>query len=499
MTEERLKMLTELGVDFDEPLDISVNVRDEDAGGDDADADKEPNRAFKWDKKFHELKQYKLTHGHTDVPRRSKRDPRKDALGEWVHFQRRQHRNLLTGKNSTMSIARKKALDCLEFQWTRGQGPSTTTRTGTIYCTDIKEADNVQIKHFGEKQKTESWNERFAQLEAYFRENGNVRVPSDYRENPHLPKWLKRQKKLYSIWKASLPEQHPPFNNVLLQPYEAKLEEDPRFDKQKYDKLVSLGFEFEKSDEVNEIMQDVSQGQDDVVRASSPTAPFATEEEEQPTLSYNDDVIEICVGSEDTPTGLLDKHLKGRHVAVEHPHIHQLHPEGQQLQQQAKGEYTNEHEHHIQSQNFQNEQQPANEQSTDIPPSSPAGRNGKKRGGGKKAFNKRNAEKVQVQIRRTEVFVLDFDPNPSENETMKSTPVSSSTSVLRSSSRRKSKPVSIYNESKKAKDILLSHGKEDDGLGDLEISKPYGDAASSDHASTFIAKTDTPAAIDPKR
>ena len=154
MTEERRKILLEIGVDFSlmesgprsnlhantnsaalmmatsataaavaaaspssTTLCITTNNAD---SGSYPDGMPRLNRVSKWDAKFHQLQAYKIIHGHTNIPRRSKRNPSFDALGEWVHFQRRQFRNLMAGKTSTMTIARKKALEHIQFQWSRG-------------------------------------------------------------------------------------------------------------------------------------------------------------------------------------------------------------------------------------------------------------------------------------------------------------------------------------------------------------------------------------------
>ncbi len=314
MTPERQKMITDLGVI------IELNVlpgtthpsenhgqMDEDAM-DAAEAERESNRASKWDEKYVELKNYKATHGHTNVPRRSKRDPSKDALGEWVHFQRRQHRNLLTGKNSTMSIARKKALDVLEFQWTRGgHGPNATTRTGTTYCTDIKEAVNVQIKHMEQREQLETWNERLGELETYVNTHGHANVPSDYRENPILAMWLHRQIELYQIWRveaehsAMISEQNPEMHQI----NEQQHSDDPsRFTKEKYDRLIALGFELDKPMNSSTVpMEGLEQvkGELDATNGGEYTTEPTPNMEERPTLEDDGDSIEIFIGWEEVP------------------------------------------------------------------------------------------------------------------------------------------------------------------------------------------------------
>lgn len=201
--------------------------------------DKDSNRTSKWEEKYHELKLYKDVNGHTNVPRRSKRDPSKDTLGEWVHFQRRQHRNLLTGKNSTMSIGRKKALDYIDFQWTRTTGPSTTTRNGTTYSTDLKTALDAQILNISVTENPENWNERFAEFQNYVQTHGNANVPKNYRENPFLGRWVSRQRELYETCRPAL--ENPELRIA------QESEDIAAFTKERYEKLVAAGFIFEKT------------------------------------------------------------------------------------------------------------------------------------------------------------------------------------------------------------------------------------------------------------
>lgn len=51
-----------------------------------------------------------------------------------------------------------------------------------------------------------SWQERLEELQAYVKENGDGRVPSNYSKNPPLATWVKcqrRQGKLF--WNGGLP------------------------------------------------------------------------------------------------------------------------------------------------------------------------------------------------------------------------------------------------------------------------------------------------------
>lgn len=290
LTEDRLKLLVDLGID------MTTVEREERGGGASGDAnmdDKEANRASKWDEKYHELKHYKEECGHTNVPRRSKRDPTKDALGEWVHFQRRQHRNLLTGKNSTMSICRKKALDYLEFQWTRTVGPSATTRNGTTYSTDIKEAVDAQIIKISATENPESWNERFAEFQAYKESHNDALVPKNYRENPFLGRWVHHQRELYNTWGEPVED-----SELRMQ---QNGDEQNGLSKEKYDKLFAAGFVFQKpmpAIDGNDTIGEGVEGENIEVGGAYPKDE--EEEEEQPVEEVGVDDIDIFIGFEES-------------------------------------------------------------------------------------------------------------------------------------------------------------------------------------------------------
>ncbi len=94
MGANRRRILMELGVDFSDPSQnegdsmttkaTKIPLYQEDVVEVEGEGEEIANRSTKWDDKFHELRKYKLIQGHTNVPRRSKRNPANDALGEWV-------------------------------------------------------------------------------------------------------------------------------------------------------------------------------------------------------------------------------------------------------------------------------------------------------------------------------------------------------------------------------------------------------------------------------
>jgi hypothetical protein len=275
MTPERCKLLLDLGIDLTIPADAMLTLETAEHL---TEEEKEHNRAIKWDEKYHELKIYKQQNGHTNVPRRSKRDPSKDALGEWVHFQRRQHRNLLTGKNSTMSISRKKSLDFLGFQWTRSYETNQTTRSGLTYSTDIKVAVEELVHKLAKLETIQQWNDRFAEFEKYVQTHGDGNVPMIYRENPLLSRWVQRQREMYVVWRQAADHQgycqFEDSNNPSVMTEE------------RYKKLLKAGFQF--------IPQKTHDG--NVEGTQSALGTVKIDEEEIP--EEDDDIIEIFAGYE---------------------------------------------------------------------------------------------------------------------------------------------------------------------------------------------------------
>jgi len=146
------------------------------------------NRVSKWDEKFHQLRAYKALHGHANVPRRSKRNPIYDALGEWVHFQRRQYRNLLGGRISTMTVLRKKALEYIEFEWARTGFGSGTTAVHPAVSTWVKR----------------TWERQYAQLREFRVRYGHTNVPRNWVVDPSLAIWVYQQRELGKAWKIKV-------------------------------------------------------------------------------------------------------------------------------------------------------------------------------------------------------------------------------------------------------------------------------------------------------
>ena len=117
-------------------------------------------RRLSWNERFEELKRYKETNGHCDVPQIFD-----TGLGTWVSAQRSQFKRYIVGKTSSMTHQRKAALDKLGFSWSL--------------------------------RKRFSWDERFAELKEYSEtHNGSCDVPNEGDYKP-LWTWCQNQKQAY--------------------------------------------------------------------------------------------------------------------------------------------------------------------------------------------------------------------------------------------------------------------------------------------------------------
>lgn len=284
-----------------------------------------------------------------------------------------------------MTIARKKALEVLDFQWSRsGTAFQQNNMNGHITFMDkataVRDAVQIQILRAHEEGKTAPWDDRFAQLTEYVQRFGNADVPINYAENLSLGSWVYRQRIAHKLWKepqasgidegiAEVPDNitKPIPENVQL-PQESELnldegtlsaieaqtlgsdqvetlpnadaqsssnlnlqlpqnendlstnqhnkapqsvitndmnvlrqqgnnepafQEVDRMTQERYDKLVAVGFDFE----IKKIPDDfiTADGQEPAALILSKTA----EEEEQPLIEDEQDVLEISLGDEE--------------------------------------------------------------------------------------------------------------------------------------------------------------------------------------------------------
>jgi len=104
-----------------------------------------------WMKKYHLLQQFKKINGHCRIPSQCDQDP---SLGRWI---RKQQQDKKMGR---LSGAQEKLLDELDFDW----------------------------------QISNSWTEKFQELQQFKQKNGHCRVPYRYTADPSLGRWVDTQR-----------------------------------------------------------------------------------------------------------------------------------------------------------------------------------------------------------------------------------------------------------------------------------------------------------------
>ena len=111
-----------------------------------------------WDERYEELRDYRVEHGHCTVPFSYSQKP---LLASWVKRQRYQYKCKMRGEHSHLTDERQAMLDDLGFVWDT---------------------------HVG------AWDEKFSELEDFYRLNGHCQVPI---RNKELNAWCKRQRRQY--------------------------------------------------------------------------------------------------------------------------------------------------------------------------------------------------------------------------------------------------------------------------------------------------------------
>ncbi|KAL7491914.1 hypothetical protein ACHAWT_001353 [Skeletonema menzelii] len=116
-----------------------------------------------WDQKFDELLDFKKQQGHCNVPQKYAPNP---ELGVWVNKQRQEHKKREDEKTSAMTDERLKRLQSIGFTWAQRKG-----------------------------QK--GWNKKYDQLLQYKAKFGNCHVPTKFKENTALGRWVSQQRAEY--------------------------------------------------------------------------------------------------------------------------------------------------------------------------------------------------------------------------------------------------------------------------------------------------------------
>lgn len=116
-----------------------------------------------WERRFVELTDFRRVHGHCEVPQNYAENT---SLGTWVNKQRMEHKNRIEGKNSSLNDSRLERLQSVGFRWAKRKGQA-------------------------------SWDEKYNELVAYKARYGNCHVPTKYKENTALGRWVSTQRAEY--------------------------------------------------------------------------------------------------------------------------------------------------------------------------------------------------------------------------------------------------------------------------------------------------------------
>lgn len=116
-----------------------------------------------WEKRFTELVGFKRAHGHCEVPQNYSENP---SLGTWVNKQRMEQKNRLDGKTSSLTDSRFERLQAVGFRWAKRKGQA-------------------------------SWDEKLNELKFYKAKFGNCHVPTKYKGNTALGRWVSTQRAEY--------------------------------------------------------------------------------------------------------------------------------------------------------------------------------------------------------------------------------------------------------------------------------------------------------------
>jgi hypothetical protein len=172
-----------------------------------------------WEEKFSELKVFKKSHGHCNVPDLSPENPQ---LASWIGIQRASRKK---GKLSEERICRLEeigfvwdALDALweqrfteleEFKATYGhcnvpdrwsENPKLASWIGTQrQCKKQGTLTEERIQRLSQigfvwEPHNASWEERFGEIEIFKATYGHCNVPMGWSENPQLAKWVSHQR-----------------------------------------------------------------------------------------------------------------------------------------------------------------------------------------------------------------------------------------------------------------------------------------------------------------
>merc|ERR1712238_636179 len=203
-------------------------------------------RSLKWENNYSVLFEYKLKHGHSDVPHAC-------PLGEWVNLQKRHYK--IGSISPYVAPDQAERLNTLGFNWDSKTSSKWYLKFDALYSYQIRHGntnvaqsfkDNAWVReqrlrikkgkltdkqkinllneiHFYRDEQSESleeekstaqelstWKIRFSELAEYKLKHGNCNVPDEYPLNSELELWVKHQRFLY---KLGCQNNHPLFMN----------------------------------------------------------------------------------------------------------------------------------------------------------------------------------------------------------------------------------------------------------------------------------------------
>jgi len=181
-----------------------------------------------WDQYYHVIVEYKKEHGHLNIPAEALSEEGL-AIGAWVRRQRQIRYGKTNGRLTEAQIQKLDAIgfvwdDCFTQQWNIAverleayKKANGHVNVPTMYVDETGFALGKwlkrQISHpnlsedrkkrllalgVSFEKRADSWEIRYALAEDYFREHGNLDIPSSYTvDGIWLAKWLNEQRQIY--------------------------------------------------------------------------------------------------------------------------------------------------------------------------------------------------------------------------------------------------------------------------------------------------------------
>ena len=130
-----------------------------------------------WHASLAEVVNFKKVHGHCNVPREWKHDPK---VGNWVHTQRRQFFARKQDRRNDMTDERIRKLEDIGFELTLGRGKCTIKR-----------------KRKMKANSEDNWDASLAKVVNFKKEHGHCNVPCKWKRDPKMGNWVYTQRKQF--------------------------------------------------------------------------------------------------------------------------------------------------------------------------------------------------------------------------------------------------------------------------------------------------------------